>query len=176
MARIVYFNWIEKWLTIVINVKDDSFKFEWIRTSSNSEQRQKTISSYCTILSHLTLMFILKVIKTIATFSFASSLKVSQEVIIGSITSSHLLNGDELLILDEEDTVTVAETEDLVWIATRMEHLRLVLLDLLKDILTVISNCYSWRHDWKWMIWNPLEVIIQLCKMFHKLQAGQITF
>ena len=59
-------------------------------------------------------MFILKVIKTVATFSFASSLKVSQEVIIGSITSSHLLNGDELLILDEEDTVTVAETEDLV--------------------------------------------------------------
>merc|ERR1719414_123067 len=75
----------------------------------------------------LTLMFILKVIETIATFSFASSLKVSQEVIIGSITSSHLLNGDELLILDEEDTVTVG----------------LVLLDLLKDILTVISNCYS---------------------------------
>ena len=63
---------------------------------------------------YLALVFVLEVIETIATFSLATRLKVSQEVIIGSITSSHLLNGDELLILDEEDTVTVAETEDLV--------------------------------------------------------------
>ena len=92
-------------------------------------------------------MLILEVIKTIATLSLTSSLKVSQEVIVRGVTTSHLLDGDELFVLDEEDAVAVAETEDLVRIATRKRHLRLVLLDLFEDILTIICNCYSGGHD-----------------------------
>ena len=58
---------------------------------------------------YLALMLVLEVIETIATLSFSSRLEVSQEVIIGGVTTSHLLHRDELLVLDEEDAVTVAE-------------------------------------------------------------------
>ena len=58
---------------------------------------------------YLALMLVLEVIETIATLSFSSRLEVSQEVIIGGVTTSHLLHRDELLILDEEDAVAVAE-------------------------------------------------------------------
>ena len=58
---------------------------------------------------YLALVFVLEVIETIATFSLTTRLKVSQEVIIGSITTTHFLYSDELLIFDEEHTITVAE-------------------------------------------------------------------
>ena len=58
---------------------------------------------------YLALVFVLEVIETIATFTLTTRLKVSQEVIIGGVTTSHLLHRDELLILDEEDAVAVAE-------------------------------------------------------------------
>ena len=58
---------------------------------------------------YLALMLVLEVIETIATLSFSSRLEVGQEVIIGGVTTSHLLHRDELLILDEEDAVAVAE-------------------------------------------------------------------
>ena len=58
---------------------------------------------------YLALMLVLEVIETIATLTLASRLEVSQEVIIGGVTTSHLLHRDELLILDEEDAVAVAE-------------------------------------------------------------------
>ena len=56
-------------------------------------------------------MFVLEVIESIATFSLTTRLKVSQEVIIGSITTTHFLYSDELLIFDEEHTITVAKRE-----------------------------------------------------------------
>ena len=58
---------------------------------------------------YLALMLVLEVIETIATLSLSTRLEVSQEVIIGGVTTSHLLHRDELLILDEEDAVAVAE-------------------------------------------------------------------
>ena len=54
-------------------------------------------------------MFVLEVIETIATFTLSTRLKVSQEVIIGSITTTHFLYSDELLVFDEEHAVTVAK-------------------------------------------------------------------
>ena len=57
---------------------------------------------------YLALMLVLEVIETIATLSLSTRLEVSQEVIIGGVTTSHLLHRDELLILDEEDAVAVA--------------------------------------------------------------------
>ena len=90
-------------------------------------------------------MLVLEVIETIATLSLSTRLEVSQEVIIGGVTTSHLLHRDELLILDEEDAVAVPE-KNILYDGSRMSIFndsRLVLLDLLKDILAVVGNCYS---------------------------------
>lgn len=91
-------------------------------------------------------MLVLEVVQSITALAFSPRLEVSQEVVIGRVAAPHLLHGDELLVLDEEDAVAVPDMK----IVEGFENCsflpidsRLVLLDLLKDILAVVGNCYS---------------------------------
>ena len=54
-------------------------------------------------------MLVLKVVESVAALALAARLEVGQEVIVGSVAAAHLLHGDELLVLDEEDAVAVPE-------------------------------------------------------------------
>ena len=73
-------------------------------------------------------------------------LEVGQEVVVGGVAAAHLLHRDELLVLDEEHAVAVPGGR-VGKILSSWIDLRLIFLDLFKDILTVISNCHSRRHD-----------------------------
>ncbi len=91
-------------------------------------------------------MLVLEVVQSITALALSRRLEVSQEVVIGRVAATHLLHGDELLVLDEEDTVAVPEkniVEGFDNCSSLIINSRLVLLDLLKDILAVVGNCYS---------------------------------
>ena len=98
------------------------------------------------IRTHLALVLVLEVVEAVAALPLAPGLEVGQEVVIGRVAATHLLHGDELLVLDEEDTVAVPEkniVEGFDNCSSLIINSRLVLLDLLKDILAVVGNCYS---------------------------------
>ena len=97
------------------------------------------------IRTHLALVLVLEVVEAVAALALAPGLEVGQEVVIGRVATPHLLHSDELLVLDEEDAVAVPEKK-ILYDGSRMSIFndsRLVLLDLLKDILAVVGNCYS---------------------------------
>ena len=54
-------------------------------------------------------MLVLEVVQSITALAFSPRLEVSQEVVIGRVAAPHLLHGDELLVLDEEDAVAVPD-------------------------------------------------------------------
>lgn len=54
-------------------------------------------------------MLVLEVVQSITALALSSRLEVSQEVVVGRVAAAHLLHGDELLVLDEEDAVAVPE-------------------------------------------------------------------
>ena len=56
-------------------------------------------------------MLVLEVIESVAALSLSPRLQVGQEVVIGRVAATHLLNGDELLVLDEENAVTVPDVK-----------------------------------------------------------------
>ena len=90
-------------------------------------------------------MLVLEVVEAVAALALAPGLEVGQEVVIGRVATPHLLHSDELLVLDEEDAVAVPEKK-ILYDGSQMSIFndsRLVLLDLLKDILAVVGNCYS---------------------------------
>lgn len=97
------------------------------------------------IRTHLALVLVLEVVEAVAALALAPGLEVGQEVVIGRVATPHLLHSDELLVLDEEDAVAVPEKK-ILYDGSQMSIFndsRLVLLDLLKDILAVVGNCYS---------------------------------
>ena len=97
------------------------------------------------IRTHLALVLVLEVVEAVAALPLAPGLEVGQEVVIGRVATPHLLHSDELFVLDEEDAVAVPEKK-ILSDGSRMSIFndsRLVLLDLLKDILAVVGNCYS---------------------------------
>ena len=59
----------------------------------------------------LALVLVLKVVESVAALALAARLEVGQEVIVGRVAAAHLLHGDELLVLDEEDAVAVPEVK-----------------------------------------------------------------
>ena len=54
-------------------------------------------------------MLVLEVVESVAALALAARLEVGQEVVVGRVAAPHLLHGDELLVLDEEDAVAVPE-------------------------------------------------------------------
>ena len=97
------------------------------------------------IRTHLALVLVLEVVEAVAALALAPGLEVGQEVVVGRVATPHLLHSDELFVLDEEDAVAVPEKK-ILSDGSRMSIFndsRLVLLDLLKDILAVVGNCYS---------------------------------
>ena len=56
-------------------------------------------------------MLVLEVVESVAALALAARLEVGQEVVVGRVAAPHLLHGDELLVLDEEDAVTVPEVK-----------------------------------------------------------------
>ena len=70
---------------------------------------QELKESKSVVLRYLALVLVLEVVEAVAALPLAPGLEVGQEVVIGGIASPHLLHGDELLVLDEEDAVAVPE-------------------------------------------------------------------
>ena len=56
-------------------------------------------------------MLVLEVVESVAALALAARLEVGQEVIVGRVAAAHLLHGNELLVLDEEDAVAVPEVK-----------------------------------------------------------------
>ena len=95
-------------------------------------------------------MLVLEVVQTVAALALPGRLEVGEELLVAGVSPPQLLHCDELLVLDEEDTVAVAGTEQIdnqfTGYGLVMKASRLVLLDLLEDIFAVISNSNSRGH------------------------------
>ena len=91
-------------------------------------------------------MLVLEVVQTVAALSLPGRLEVGQELLVAGVSPAQLLHCDELLVLDEEDAVAVAKTEQMGHELLVYGLSRLVLLDLLEDIFAVVSNSNSRGH------------------------------
>ena len=59
-------------------------------------------------------MLVLEVVQTVAALALPCSLQVGEELLVAGVSPPQLLHCDELLVLDEEDTVAVAGTDQII--------------------------------------------------------------
>ena len=64
--------------------------------------------------SHLALVLVLEVVQPVATLALPGRLQVGEELLVAGVSPPQLLHCDELLVLDEEDTVAVAGTDQII--------------------------------------------------------------
>ena len=64
--------------------------------------------------SHLALVLVLEVVQPVATLALPGRLQVGEELLVAGVSPPQLLHCDELLVLDEEDTVAVARGVNII--------------------------------------------------------------